>query len=706
MASMATKVTVLDAAAKATFATNQRRGSFEAPASFTRDGIAQHGNRRGSVTKVVPLSEEQQGGETGDGFKQVPDNFFKRLVTKGRRLSHGRAPSFVRKLSRSDRDTGGAGKEAPVVNFDDDENDGDGKSVLVTCMETVIVLVKKIPIRNMKIIRPDSKKKKFWVRLIMCATVYSVVLNPIQMAFNIQDTSIAILVVDFICDVLFISDLYIVLRTAVVLDNKFLKQPNQIAKYHLKSVNFYVDVVSSFPSGFVQLIERGNAWRSVRILKVLRLSKIGRILKEFSPDKFNTSDQQRLMILLFYLLIATHLLACGFIMINRLNDWPHHFFIPGVDPDDLYQTYTGSICWALMSLTGIGAILTPISIAENIFVLVTILVGVFVYAIILGNVYSTLANYQYLETAYLRKVSSVLEFCKYRNVPEETQRKVAMYYRLMWSRNKGIQDSLLLEDMTKPLRQEILMHSFKTLYNRCKWIKTASDHHKKILAENLRNEIYMPREVIINAGESPQHVFWVSRGSVQVLSSEDLDPNSEGSANGRKRDEVVGSLRDGCVYGILHIARNYLHNATLKTQTFVELAVMHSNAYLELRRVIPELQKMEDAHLEDELGDIIPAKKQQKNSSLSGVSKSFKLGRAYVLSHRRDSLANKLLGLIGNMHSPQRDREDNRKSSEREQMLLLDSKASAGTTEDLFKEEQGDNDGEGSGEGEGEGEGE
>ena len=63
-------------------------------------------------------------------------------------------------------------------------------------------------------------------------------------------------------------------------------------------------------------------------------------------------------------------------------------------------------------------------------------------------------------------------------------------------------------------------------------------------------------------------------------------------------------------------------------------------------------------------------------------------------------------GLIGNMHSPQRDREDNRKSSEREQMLLLDSKASAGTTEDLFKEEQGDNDGEGSGEGEGEGEGE
>lgn len=502
------------------------------------------------------------------------------------------------------------------------------------CWSYLKELREKVGIRQIKIIRPDSKGKRNWVRMIMAATLYSVVLNPIQMAFNVQNTSTAVLAIDVFCDFLFLGDIYILLRTAVVLDNKFLKSAKQIRNYQFRSLNFYVDLVSSFRTGIVNLIYPGNAWRSGRILKVLRLSKIGRILKEFSPDKFNTSDQQRLMILLFYLMVATHLLACAYIFICRLNDWPPHFFIPGVDPDDLYQTYTGSICWAIMSLTGIGAILTPISIGENIFVLVTILVGIFVYAIILGNVYSTLANYQYLETAYLRKVSSVLEFCKYRNVPEDTQRKVTMYYRLMWSRNKGIQDSLLLEDMTKPLRQEILMHSFKNIFNKCRWIRQSSEHHKKILAENLKNEIYMPREVIVNSGESPHYIFFVSRGCIGVIANASADGHGKGQ-------ELVGTLKDGCVYGVFHVAKNFLHNATLKTQTFVEIAVMHHNDYIELRRVIPELQKLEDAHVKEEIGDIIISKKKRKNSH------SITLGREMATAHRRDSLANKLLGILG-----------------------------------------------------------
>jgi len=621
----------------------------------------------GKNNKILPMGP---GSNTSPGpkFREAPKSFFKKMLTKKfRRLSNQGADEAIAEIESAK------------------EQGESGWSKIRRQLSTIRT---KLPIRHLKIIRPDAKRKKHWVRFIMLATVYSVILNPIQIAFDLKATDLALIVIDCVCDACFMADIYVVLRTAVVLDNKFLKKPNQILNYHFKSYNFYLDALSSFPTGFVQLINKSNAWRSVRILKVLRLSKVGRILKEFSPDKFNTSDQQRLMILLFYLLVATHLLACAFIMICRLNDWPSHFFIPGVDPDDLYQTYSGSICWALMSLTGIGAILTPITVDENIFVLVTILVGIFVYAIILGNVYSVLANYQYLETAYLRKVSSVLEFCKYRGVPDATQRKVTMYYRLMWSRNKGIQDSLLLEDMTKPLRQEILMHSFKNIYNRCKWVKDMSEHHKKLLAEHLRNEIYMPREVVVNSGESPHSILFVARGCMGVLANASSDEKSRGQ-------ELVGTLKDGCVYGVYHVAKNFLHNATLKTQTFVEVAVMFATDYLELRRVIPELQTLEDSHLEKEIGDIIPnlKKKRQVKPGASRdkggpPSATFNLGRKIEKDrhrpNRRDSLANKLLGIIGNAVKQQKAIED------KEDLVLIDRKGTAGTTDELFKANQDD----------------
>ena len=594
-------------------------------------------------------------GSTEGTFKTAPASFFKNAT----KSAMPRAPSKKSVMKWAE------------IPEDDEEKD----SWRVRCWNGCTALWERIPIKHIKIIRPDSKNKRKWVRIIMCVTLYSVILNPIQLAFNLTINDLAIQLVDVICDVLFLADIYVMLRTAVVLDNKFLKNATLIRNHHLRSANFYIDVISSFPTGMVSLVYPGTALRSLRVLKVLRLSKVGRILKEFSPDKFNTSDTQRLLILLFYLLVATHLLACAFIMICRLNDWPPHFFIPGVDPDDLYQTYTGSLCWALMSLTGIGAILTPISISESIFCVTTILVGVFVYAIILGNVYSTLANYQYLETAYLRKVSSVLEFCKYRNVPEATCKKVTMYYRLMWSRNKGIQDALLLEDMTKPLRQEILMHSFKNIFNKCKWVKSSSDHHKKILAENLRNEIYMPREVIVNAGESPHMVYFISRGTIAVVAQTD--------SSGRGQ-EMVGTLRDGGVYGVFHVAKNFLHNATLKTQTFVEVAVMHATDYVELRRVIPELQKLEETHMKEEIGDIQINKKKK-----GGLAQTTSM--KYVRAHRRESLANKLMGLLGGSMGSSFSSEGKIAPSEVGEVASItdiDSKASAGTTDDLFGKEE------------------
>ena len=418
------------------------------------------------------------------------------------------------------------------------------------------------------------------------STLYSVFTTSAQIAFDI-DPPLTLVCLDMFCDAFFLSDLYVLLRTAVVLDNKFIKDLKAIRHYQYRSSLFYVDVVSSIPTGMLPLLGLPTAWRAVRILKILRLGRVARIFREITPDKFTSSDIQRLLVLVFYLLMVTHILGCAYILINRLNDWPPHFFVPGLDHNDFWETYTRSLCWALMALTGIGPILTPITVDENVFVLIVIIMGVFVYAVILGNVYSTLANYQYLEAAFQRKVGSVLQFCKYRNVPEDMTKKIVMYYRLMWSRNKGIQEDLLLQDLTKPLRRQILLHSYGKILTKIKVLKGSSDTHKALLCEFLTSEIYLPNDVILMAGESAVSIYFFVRGAADIFS--EVDGNSL----------KVGELRDGAVYGIYHVINDSLHSATLKARSFVEVAVLRASDFESLHQVIPELQDMVELHGEE-----------------------------------------------------------------------------------------------------------
>ena len=95
------------------------------------------------------------------------------------------------------------------------------------------------------------------------STLYSVFTTSAQIAFDI-DPPLTLVCLDMFCDAFFLSDLYVLLRTAVVLDNKFIKDLKAIRHYQYRSSLFYVDVVSSIPTGMLPLLGLPTAWRAVR----------------------------------------------------------------------------------------------------------------------------------------------------------------------------------------------------------------------------------------------------------------------------------------------------------------------------------------------------------------------------------------------------------------------------------------------------------
>ena len=119
---MAGQLGVLDAAKKVNHATNQRRGSFEAPTSFERDGI--NSPRPGRNHNRQTVHQEAPGQSD---YRTAPPSFFKKVIAK--------APSF-RSMQKW---------ETKTQDYDAEEES--------KCLSYLKELWEKVPIRQIKIIR-------------------------------------------------------------------------------------------------------------------------------------------------------------------------------------------------------------------------------------------------------------------------------------------------------------------------------------------------------------------------------------------------------------------------------------------------------------------------------------------------------------------------------------------------------------------------
>jgi hypothetical protein len=146
---------------------------------------------------------------------------------------------------------------------------------------------------------------------------------------------------------LFIADIFLNFRTGYFINEDGGAEESQLVEYDRTRVAvnylktwFVLDVVSGVPFALLELVMSGgsgdSSLKSAKSLKLLRFLKLGRLLKmekilsnldrdtlDIIEDFFQDGTTRSIVMmfkLIFYLAYATHILACGFVVVGKVGD--------------------------------------------------------------------------------------------------------------------------------------------------------------------------------------------------------------------------------------------------------------------------------------------------------------------------------------------------------------------------------------------------
>jgi voltage-gated potassium channel len=319
-----------------------------------------------------------------------------------------------------------------------------------------------------------------------------------------------------------------------------------------------VDLVAAVPWGRVLGVPGADL---LRIAKVLRVAVS---VRAWQHSMVIHPTVVRLGSFVVWAGLLAHWLACGWLLL----DGPSSDL--GTD-----SPYLGALYWCVTTLTTVGyGDVTPTTAQQTIYTMVVMLLGVGVYGYVIGNVASLLSKMDMARAQHVATMERLTGFMRYRRVPAPLQREIHAYYRYVWEHRMGYDESAVLDDLPPSLRTELSLVLKRDLIEKVDFLQGASPHLIRDLCLELKPVVFTPGDVVIQAGEPGRHIFFISRGEVEVIAPDGFT--------------VLRTLSEGEFFGELALLREEPRTATVKAVTYCDLYLLGKEEFTETLRRYPE----------------------------------------------------------------------------------------------------------------------
>jgi len=310
-----------------------------------------------------------------------------------------------------------------------------------------------------------------------------------------------------------------------------------------------VDAVAALPFGLMLGIPQAN------LLRLVKLTHLFPSLLSWRHDSLLHPIALRLAFFAFWLGLSAHWLACGWIVLDGAG------LGPGTG-----DVYLDALYWCITTLTTVGyGDVTPATAGQAIYAMVVMVLGVGVYGYVIGNVASLLSRMDTARTHYVATMERLAGFFRYRRVPQHLQRHVFDYYKYLWENQLGYDESTVLNDLPPTLRRELSLVLKRDLVRKVSFLKNASLELVQDLCVEMRAAVYTPGDVIVRAGEFGRHIYFISKGSVEVV-----EPDGT---------TVLQRLSDGDFFGELALLHRQRRSATVRALEYCDVYILDKEAF-------------------------------------------------------------------------------------------------------------------------------
>ncbi|XP_037614971.1 LOW QUALITY PROTEIN: cGMP-gated cation channel alpha-1 [Sebastes umbrosus] len=380
--------------------------------------------------------------------------------------------------------------------------------------------------KEITVIDPAGNTYYHWLGVITIPVMYNWTLIIARASFEeLQSDYLTFwFLVDLLCDILYICDMVFRTRTGYLEQGLLVKDEQKLRERYMKSFQFKLDLISMIPTDVMYLV-LGLKYPEIRLNKLFRFN---RMLEFFQRTETRTNYPNALRIsnLVMYIVIIIHWNACLYYSFSKAMGFGHDRFVYP-DPADpefgrLVRKYAYSMYWSTLTLTTIGETPPPQENMEYFFVVTDFLVGVLIFATIVGNVGSMITNMNAARASFQARIDAIKQYMTFRKVTKDLEKRVIKWFDFLWTNKKAVDEREVLKYLPDKLRAEIAINvHLDTL----KKVRIFADCEAGLLVElvlKLQPQVYSPGDYICKKGDIGREMYIIKEGKLAVVADDGI----------------------------------------------------------------------------------------------------------------------------------------------------------------------------------------
>ncbi|XP_037620006.1 cyclic nucleotide gated channel subunit alpha 1a, partial [Sebastes umbrosus] len=461
------------------------------------------------------------------------------------------------------------------------------------------------------VINPAGNLYYNWLFIITIPVMYNWTMIIARASFEElqHDYLIYWVVLDYTSDIIYLADMFFRTRTGYLEQGLMVKDKKLLLDRYMATFQFRLDCISMLPTDFLYFL-LGLQYPEIRLNKLLR---IGRMMEFFTrtETKTNYPNIFRIGNLIMYILIIIHWNACFYFSFSKYigfgaDDWVY----PALDDPEaprlaeLGMKYSFSLYWSTLTLTTIGEMPPPALDSEFFFHVMDFLVGVLIFATIVGNIATMISNMNAAQAQFQSRIDNIKQYMRVRKVSNELELRVIKWFDYLWNNGKAQDEREVLRYLPDKLKAEI---AIKVHMDTLKKVRIFADCEAGLLIElvlKLQPQVFSPGDYICKKGDIGREMYIIKDGKLAVVADD-----------GIKEFVVLGS---GSYFGeisILNIKGSKAGNrrtANIRSVGYSDLFCLSKDDLMESLQEYPDAKGMledkgREILMKDNLIDLDPA---------------------------------------------------------------------------------------------------
>uniref|UniRef100_A0AAX7V4V7 Cyclic nucleotide-binding domain-containing protein n=1 Tax=Astatotilapia calliptera TaxID=8154 RepID=A0AAX7V4V7_ASTCA len=380
--------------------------------------------------------------------------------------------------------------------------------------------------KEITVIDPAGNMYYYWLGVITIPVMYNWTLIIARACFEELQTDYLIFwfLLDFLADLIYLGDMVFRTRTGYLEQGLLVKDELKLRERYMKSFQFKLDLVSMIPTD-VFYLAIGVTYPEIRLNKLFRFNRMMEFFQR-TETRTNYPNFLRISNLVMYILIIIHWNACLYYSFSKAIGFGSDRFVYP-DPTDpefgrLVRKYAYSMYWSTLTLTTIGETPPPVENSEYFFVVTDFLVGVLIFATIVGNVGSMITNMNAARADFQARIDAIKQYMSFRKVTKDLEKRVIKWFDFLWTNKKAVDEREVLKYLPDKLRAEIAINvHLDTL----KKVRIFADCEAGLLVElvlKLQPQVYSPGDYICKKGDIGREMYIIKEGKLAVVSDDGL----------------------------------------------------------------------------------------------------------------------------------------------------------------------------------------